>query len=441
MITAPHISPLFADLYELTMAASYFQQKSFAEATFSLFIRDTMARNYFVAAGLEEVLGALESFHFSQEEIEYLNQTRMFHADFIKYLESLQFTGDVHAMPEGTVFFANEPILEVTAPIIEAQLIETYLINTIGSQTIFCSKAARCVHAAQGRPLIDFSLRRTQGQDAGLKVARSAAIAGFVGTSNVLAGKRYRIPVSGTMAHSFISTFAHEIDAFYAYAETFPNNAVFLIDTYDTIEGAKKAAEVALDMKRRGYGLVGVRLDSGDMADLSRRVREILDEAGLADVKIYASSGFDEFEIDDLIAKGARIDAFGVGTKVGVSADAPYLDIVYKLVKFNNRNVRKLSPGKVTLAGDKQIFRKTAEAYMVEDIIGLREERLTDHSPLLIPVMADGKCRVKSPSLKSIQAFFKKNFSALPECYKSIYDINRFPVRLSERLIEVQKEA
>lgn len=440
MITASHISPLFADLYELTMAASYFQQKSFARATFSLFIRDTVARNYFVAAGLEEVLAALESFHFSPEEIEYLNQTRMFSADFIRHLESLKFTGNVYALPEGTVFFANEPILEVTAPIMEAQLIETYLINTIGSQTIFCSKAARCVHAAKGRPLIDFSLRRTHGQDAGLKVARSAVIAGFAGTSNVLAGKQFGVPVSGTMAHSYVSTFAHEIDAFYAYAKTFPDNSVFLIDTYDTIQGAKNAAEVGLDMKRRGYDLIGVRLDSGDMAELSTRVRKILDEAGLVNVKIYASSGFDEFEIDDLIAKGAKIDAFGVGTKVGVSADAPYLDIVYKLVKFNSRNVRKLSPGKVTLAGDKQVFRKRADGHMVEDIIGLRNETMPDTVPLMIAVMKDGKRIVENPSLESIQACFKANFTALPERFKSIYDINRFPVRLSEQLIEVQKE-
>lgn len=440
MTSTRHIGPLFTDLYELTMAASYFQQQSFSEATFSLFIRDTVARNYFVAAGLEDVLFELESFHFSEEEIAYLKQTRLFQEDYLGYLKSLRFTGDVYALPEGTIFFANEPVLEVTAPIIEAQLIETYLLNTIGSQTIFASKAARCVHAAKGRPVIDFSVRRTHGHDAGLKVARSTAIAGFSGTSNVMAGKRYDIPISGTMAHSYVETFNHEIDAFYAYAESFPENSVFLIDTYDTLQGAENAVTVAKDMRKRGYDLAGVRLDSGDMVALSKRVRDILDEAGLRDVKVYASSGFDEFEIDDLLTRGARIDAFGVGTKVGVSADAPYLDIVYKLVKFNGRNVRKLSPGKVTLAGNKQVFRKTENGLLLEDLIGLREERMAGRQPLLIQVMDKGTCISKKPTLEDIQRHFKAGFRALGDRYKSIYEINRFPVSLSSRLIEIQKD-
>jgi nicotinate phosphoribosyltransferase len=432
--------PLFTDLYELTMAASYFRQNAFSEATFSLFIREMDARNYFVAAGLEEVLQELESFHFSEEEIAFLQQTRMFPQDFLEYLKRLRFTGNIFALPEGTIFFANEPILEVTAPIIEAQLLETYLLNTIGSQTIFATKAARCIHAAKGRPVIDFSLRRTQGKDAGLNVARSSAIAGFSSTSNVLAGKKYGIPVSGTMAHSYVSTFDHEIDAFYAYADAFPDDSVFLIDTYDTIKGAANAVKVAKDMKNQGHSLKGVRLDSGDMVSLSKRVREILDEAGLEDVKIYASSGFDEFEIDDLLSKGAKIDAFGVGTKVGVSADVPYLDIVYKMVRFNGRNVRKLSPGKVTLAGEKQLFRKRENGLWVEDILGLRQESMEGRQPLLSQVMATGKCIIESPSLKDIQNHFKSNFSALPDSYKSIYDTQRFPVRLSDRLIAVQDE-
>jgi nicotinate phosphoribosyltransferase len=439
MTSLRHIGPLFTDLYELTMAASYFQRQSFATATFSLFIRDTVARNYFVAAGLEEVLTELESFHFSKEEIAFLKQTKMFQQDFVEYLTNLRFTGDVFALPEATIFFANEPVLEVTAPLVEAQLLETYLLNTIGSQTIFTTKAARCIYAAKGRPVIDFSLRRTQGKDAGLKVARSGAIAGFSGTSNVLAGKQYGIPISGTMAHSYVSTFDHEIDAFYAYAEVFPDNAVFLIDTYDTIEGARNAVKVARDMKKRGRSLKGVRLDSGDMVLLSRQVREILDAAGLTDVKIYASSGFDEFEIDDLLSKGAEIDAFGVGTKVGVSADAPYLDIVYKMVKFNGRNVRKLSPGKVSLAGDKQIFRKSENRLWVDDILGLREESIQERQPMLVQVMESGTCIIERPTLDEIQNHFNANFKSLPDTYKSIYEINRFPVRLSERLIEAQK--
>ncbi|PQP34408.1 nicotinate phosphoribosyltransferase [Desulfobacteraceae bacterium SEEP-SAG9] len=245
------ISPLFTDLYELTMAAAYFDHGIDSSATFSLFIRDQKERNFFVAAGLEDVINELESLHFSEDDIQYLKATGLFADDFIAYLKNLHFSGDIHAMAEGTVFFPNEPVLEVTASVIEAQILETFLLNTIGFQTMIATKAARCIHAAAGRPLIDFSLRRTQGQDAGLKVARSTYIAGFTSTSNVLAGKIYGIPISGTMAHSFISVFDSEKDAFSAYADTFPENSVFLVDTYDTLEGARHAVNVAKEMKKR----------------------------------------------------------------------------------------------------------------------------------------------------------------------------------------------
>jgi len=366
--------PLFTDLYELTMAASYFAHRIFSTATFSLFIRGNyLKRNFFVAAGLEDVLNELEIFRFSEKDITYLQTSGAFSKDFLSYLAGLRFSGKIFAMPEGTIFFANEPVLEVTAPIIEAQLIETFLLNTIGFQSMIASKAARCVHVAGNRPLIDFSLRRTQGQDAGHKVARSTYIAGFVATSNVLAGQIYGIPISGTMAHSYIEAFSGDLAAFSAYSETFPDTSIFLIDTYNTIDGAKHAVTVAKQMKENGHSLIGVRLDSGDMVDLSQKVRKIFDDAGLSDVKIFASSGFDEFKIAEVISKGAKIDAFGVGTKVGVSADAPYLDAVYKMVRFKNRDVRKLSPGKITLAGEKQVFRKSdPNGRYLEDIIGLR---------------------------------------------------------------------
>ena len=441
MTNANRIGPLFTDLYELTMAASYWDHRIFGKATFSLFIRPSGKRGYFIAAGLEDALRELAQFHFTAEEIEYLRSKALFSADFLSYLKSLRFTGQVYAQPEGSIFFADEPILEVTAPVIEAQILETFLINTIGFQTLIASKAARCVHAARGRPLIDFSLRRTQGQDAGLKVARNTYLAGFTATSNVLAGKLYGIPISGTMAHSFITAFDNEAEAFAAYAETFPLGSIFLIDTYDTLAGARNAAKVANNMKQNGRHLIGVRLDSGDMADLSIKVRRILDGAGLSDVRIFASSGLDEYEIADLLARKAEIDAFGVGTKIGVSADMPYLDIVYKMVRYDHRDVKKLSPGKRTLAGKKQVFRKRNQAGMYqEDIIGVRNERMQDTETLLVKVMEDGQSLVDLPALPALQARFKANFEALDERYKALQNPLRYPVKLSQRLEKLQAE-
>ena len=434
------IGPLFTDLYELTMAAAYFKNSVTADATFSLFIRKyPPQRNYFVAAGLEDTLHELESYRFSDEDLGYLKKTGLFNSDFISYLENFKFSGHVFAMPEGSIFFANEPVVEVTAPVIEAQIIETFLLNTIGFQTMIASKAARCIHAAQGRDLIDFSLRRTQGYDAGMKVARSTFIAGFTATSNMTAGQVYKIPISGTMAHSYIQTFKSEYDAFIAYKKTFPQNSVFLIDTYDTLEGAQIAVKVAKEMKKEGDPLVGVRLDSGDMAVFSQQVRKILDDAGLFEVKIFASSGFDEFKIADVLARGAKIDAFGVGTKIGVSADAPYFDIVYKLVRFDDRDVRKLSPGKATLAGEKQVFRITDnQGRYREDYIGLRDDDVVGAERLLEPVMKNGKILSPLPSLQDIKNRFKRNFSALDTQYKSLHDTLTYPVKLTLRLAKLQ---
>jgi nicotinate phosphoribosyltransferase len=441
MTESHRAGPLFTDLYELTMAASYFAHEVFDTATFSLFIRDVYAtRNYFVAAGLEQVLDELAAFQFSDQDISYLQSTGRFSEQFLNYLAQLRFTGEVYAMPEGTVFFANEPVMEVTAPIVEAQLIETFVLNTIGFQTMIASKAARCFHTAAGRPLIDFSLRRTQGQDAGIKVARSTFIAGFEATSNVLAGKIYGIPISGTMAHSYVSAFDNELDAFFAYADTFPDHSIFLIDTYDSIEGARHAAAVAKEMQKKGHTLIGVRLDSGDMVSLSREVRKIFDTAGLYDVKIYASSGFDEFKIAKVISEGAAIDAFGVGTKVGVSADAPFVDVVYKMVRFKGRDVKKLSPGKVTLAGEKQVFRKSDQnGRYLEDIIGQRNEIISEGKPLLEKVMENGHLLRPHPQLQMLQEKFKENFASLDDGYKSIQDHKAYPVKLSTRLKNLQE--
>jgi len=435
------IGPLFTDLYELTMAAGYFDRSMSARATFSLFVRDCPERNFFVAAGLEDVLRELAAMRFSPDDLNYLASVGLFSEDFLSYLKDMRFSGEVRAMPEGTVFFPNEPVLEVTAPIMESQIIETFLLNTVGFQSLIASKAARCVHAAGGRPLIDFSLRRTQGRDGGLTVSRSTYLAGFSATSNVLAGKRYGIPVSGTMAHSFVQTFPDEADAYAAFADTFPDHSVFLIDTYDTLEGARLAARVGDAMKQKGAHLKGVRLDSGDMTALSREVRRILDQAGLPEVQIFASSGFDEFKIADALAGDAPIDAFGVGTKIGVSADAPYLDIVYKLVRFDGRDVRKLSPGKVTLAGRKQVFRRRdPNGVFRADVLGLAEENLEGHAPLLQTVMRNGEIVEELPSLDQIRNRFQENFAALGEEYKSLKEKKIYPIQISRKLQKLQEQ-
>jgi len=434
------LGPLFTDLYELTMAAGYFDRRLFETATFSLFIRNyPPQRNFFVAAGLQDCLYELESLRFNEEDISFLSDTDLFRADFLSYLKQLRFTGDVHSLPEGTIFFANEPILEITAPLIEAQIVETFLLNTIGFQTLIASKSARCVHSASGRQLIDFSLRRTQGHDAGIKVARSTHIAGFDGTSNVLAGKEYGIPISGTMAHSYVQAFGGDFEAFTSYADTFPNNAVFLIDTFDTLKGASEAVKVARQMKQKGHTLRGVRLDSGDMIRLSQQVRYFLDEAGLEEVKIFASGGFDEFKINQALVEGAAIDAFGVGTSLGVSADAPFADIVYKMVRYGQRHVRKFSPGKESLGGKKQVFRFLQEnGFYLKDTIGLRSENFSSGSALLEPVMLSGRMIQPYPTLQEIRHHFKANFAVFPNEYKDLSARIKYPVEVSPRLRDLQ---
>jgi nicotinate phosphoribosyltransferase len=431
---------LFTDLYELTMAASYFQYGMFDSATFSLFIRGYPAhRAYFVSAGLDDVLSYLEEFHFSEEDLEFLDSTGLFSRDFLNYLSGLRFSGDVFAIPEGRLFFKDEPILEVTGPIIEAQLAESFIINAINLQVIIATKASRCIHAASGRNLIDFSLRRTQGTDAGLKVARASYIGGFGGTSNVLAGKRYDIPISGTMAHSFITSFDEEIDAFQAFADTFPDNTVLLIDTYDTVSGAKKAVDVAKTMSARGKKLKGVRLDSGDMAKLSKEVRKILDVAGLGDVSIFASGGFDEFKIAGVLDNGAQIDAFGVGTKMGVAADAPYTDMAYKLVKYAGRPVLKLSTGKRTLVEEKQVLRIKEGDSLSKDIISLREEHI-EGEPLLKMVMKQGRRQQGVEQLELIRERFKEEFRYLDDAHKALQDPKPYLVEISPGLESLQQQ-
>jgi nicotinate phosphoribosyltransferase len=434
---------LLTDLYELTMAACYHENRMFEKAAFSLFVRNYPPhRRYFVSAGLGDVLDYLKNLKFTQDDLAYLEKIGLFPIDFLAYLEKLRFTGDVCAIPEGRLFFANEPVLEVEAPLIEAQIVETYLINSINLQTMIATKASRCFHAASPRKLVDFSLRRTQGTDAGIKVARASFIGGFIGTSNVLAGKMYGLPVSGTMAHSFITSFDREIDAFRAFAGAFPRHAVLLVDTYDILAGTAKAAEVGKEMAKRGQRLRGIRLDSGDIASLSKKVRSILRQAGLGQVPIFASGAFDEYKIQQVLSRGGEVDAFGVGTKMGVSADAPYLDMAYKMVKYAGRPVLKLSPGKATLVGEKQVFRLAGPGGRLKrDVIGLRDDVIRGSEPLLKKFMAKGEVIGRMPSLPQIQKRFLKEFAALDEKYKAIQGrAPAFPVSLSPRLRRLQNK-
>ena len=430
---------LFTDFYELTMCASYFDNKKFEPATFDLFIRRLPEnRSYFLFAGLEQALLYLKTVKFTEEHLAYLKK-QGFNQQFLDYLRDFRFTGDVWAVPEGTVMFPCEPLIRVTAPIIEAQLVETFLLNTVNLQTTIATKASRVVQAAKGKAVVEFGLRREHGIDAGMKVARCSYIAGCQGTSNVLAGLAYGIPVFGTMAHSFIMSYEKEIDAFRAFVQTFPDRSTLLIDTYDEIAGAEKAVTVAKELEAKGFKLGGVRLDSGDLVEISKKVRELLDENGLRYVKIFASGDLDEFKIEELILKGAKIDAFGVGTKLGTSADRPYVDVIYKLCETMTRKgtfapIMKLSEGKTTLPGRKQVYRfKDENGNFSRDIIALADEHVQGE-PLLVKVMEKGEIVYDLPSLEEIRATAAENVARLPEKYKKLTNAPMYPVELSQEL-------
>jgi nicotinate phosphoribosyltransferase len=432
---------LLTDLYQLTMAQSYFHSKKFESATFSLFIRSyPPGRGYFVSAGLEDVLDHLADFAFEPPAIDFLRSTRIFADDFLEFLGGLRFTGDVWAIPEGRLFFKDEPILEVSAPIIEAQIVETFIINQINLQSLIATKASRCVYAAQGRSVVDFSLRRTQGIDAGMKVARASYIGGCAASSNVLAGKLYGIPIVGTMAHSFVTCFENEIDAFRSFVASFPGNSTLLIDTYDTLAGATKAVKIAQEMAANGQRLNGVRIDSGDLLSLAREVRRIFDESGFTDVKIIGSGGLDEFDLEALSEANAPYDSYGVGTRMGVSADAPWFDIAYKLVEHNGRPVLKLSTGKVSSPAKKQVFRFVdGQGRLKRDVIGLREENLPGAEPLLKKAMEKGKRIGTNPAPKEIRETFLREFSFLEDRNKALQNPAEYQVELSPRLRNLQE--
>ncbi|MGZ4373080.1 MAG: nicotinate phosphoribosyltransferase [Gaiellaceae bacterium] len=424
---------LLVDLYELTMGEAYLAEGlADRPATFELLCRHLPnGWGYLVASGLDDVLDYLEQLRFTNEELMYLETTRLFSARFLDRLAHLRFTGDVRALPEGALFFPNEPVLEIAAPLLEAQLVETMVLNQIHFQSLIAAKAARCVDAAGRRRLVDFSLRRTHGGEAGLKVARASYLAGFDATSNVLAGQRYGIPIAGTMAHSYIECFEDEAAAFASFARAYPVGSTLLIDTYDTVEGARRAARVA--SADAGLRLGGVRLDSGDLLELSRRVRQVLDEAALRDVTIFASGNLDEREIARLLGEGAPIDGFGVGSRLGVSADAPYLDMAYKLVAFDGRPTLKLSDGKATLPGEKQTWRGSQGGLLASDVVSLLEEEgPPGHEPLLNPVMLHGR-RLGGETLAAARARAAKQRTALAPEFR-LLDARPYPVELSAQL-------
>jgi nicotinate phosphoribosyltransferase len=426
---------LLTDLYQLTMAQSYFREQQLGEATFSLFIRSYPPnRAYFVSAGLSDVLEYLGNFTFDAAALDYLAAQKLFTDDFLHYLSDLRFTGEVWAIPEGRIFFQDEPVLELTAPIIQAQIAETFIINQIHFQSLIAGKAARCVHAAGARAVVDFALRRSHGTDAAMKVARASYLAGFAGTSNVLAGRQYGIPIVGTMAHSFVSSFEHEIDAFRAYVATFPDNAILLIDTYNTLAGARNATRVAQEMAGRGQKLIGVRIDSGDLVAQAREVRKLFDEAALPEVKIIGSGGLDEFDLAGMSAANAPYDSYGVGTKMGTSADAPWTDMSYKLVEYGDQPMLKLSPGKVSCPGKKQVFRRrNSQGKYQGDLIGLRDEEIGGDK-LLTEVMRNGRIVGTQPSLTESRATFAADFAFLPEEIKAIRDPLRYDVDFTAKV-------
>ena len=431
---------LLVDQYQLTMLQAYWREEMFDDAVFSLFVRRLpKERNFLLACGLDDVLTYLEELRFRPDSLEYLAGRPEFDGKFSRWLGRLRFTGQVRAVPEGTPLFPNEPILEVTASLPEAQLVETYLMNQIHLQTVLASKAVRVVLAAGDRPVVDFGLRRMHGTDAGIKSARAFHIAGVAATSNVLAGRIYGVPVTGTMAHSYIQAHDSEISAFRAFTRQYPET-ILLVDTYDTLEGVRNVVRLAEELGG-DFGVRGVRLDSGDLGELSVGARTILDEAGLEEVEIFASGGLDEHKIHKLLSDGAPIDGFGVGTGMGVASDAPALDMAYKLVGYGGQGRLKLAPGKPILPGPKQIFREEGDGEAVGDTIARAEEDRPGR-PLMQEVMRDGRrLAAGRVSLDDSREYAAARIRALPERLRRNTQADPpYPVQVSPALRDLQGE-
>jgi len=436
--TAPRLSGLATDLYQLTMAAGYHANGRHERASFEMFIRRLPEnRSYLVVAGLEQALSYLNNLNFNEEEIEYLRRLPVFahvSREFFDYLSEFRFSGEVWAMPEGTLAFPGEPLLRVTAPLIEAQIVETFLLSTINFQTMIATKAARIVEAAQGRGVIEFGARRAHGMGAGIYAARAAFIGGCIGTSNVEAGYLFDLPVYGTAGHSWTLAFEKEMDAFRAYHQVFPESTTLLLDTYDTLQAARLATEFGLQLR-------GVRLDSGDIGALAKQVRAILDEAGMTETRILASNDLDEYKIAELLAAAAPVDLFGVGTELSTSRDAPALGGVYKLVEveFPDRiePKMKLSREKATYPYRKQVWRNLdSEGNFAGDIIAMASETDPRGEPLLKPVMREGQLLEAPPTLNQVQQYSKQQLAGLPLRYKTIRDAETYPVRFSDGLFQ-----
>ena len=406
-------------------------------ATFSLFFRGyPKDRSYYIANGIDQAIDFLEDFHFDKSDIEAIRETTHLSSDFLSFLSKLRFTGDVRAMPEGTIVFEDEPLLEVTASIIQAQIVETMLLNIVTTESLFATKASRIVQAAAGSPVVDFGSRRTHGEDAAIAAARSGYISGFAGTSNVKAATLFGIPAFGTMAHSFVQAFDDEPAAFAAYLREFPHDTTLLVDTYDTAEGIGNAIALAKSAVNNGARINAIRIDSGNLFELASLARNMLDKAGLTYVKIMATGGLDEHSIHDLIASDAPIDAFGVGTRFGTSADAPYIDSVYKLVELDGCPITKLSSGKSTRPWRKQVFRRYNADLMDGDLIArARSAKPTGYSDaLLCPAMAGGKRLYQPEPVKAVRDRIAANLRKLPDRHLKLRAPQKYPVEYSREL-------
>lgn len=410
---------LLTDLYQLSMLQAYWREGMDGEGTFSLFVRRLpKARNYLLACGLDDILRFLETLRFDPDALDYLSSLEPFSPEFLEWLEGFRFAGDVDAVPEGTPVFANEPILEVTAPIPQAQLVETFVMNQIHLQTVLASKAARVVEAARGRAVVDFGLRRMHGTDAGMKAARAFHVAGVAATSNVLAGRVYGLRVAGTMAHSYVQAHDDEMEAFRAFAGLY-SGTTLLVDTYDTLGAVRKVIRLAREMGE-AFNVHAIRLDSGDLAGLAFEARRMLDEAGLEGVEIFASGGLDEYEVDRIVRAGAPITGFGVGTGMGVSSDAPSVDIAYKLTSYAGRGRLKLSPGKPILPGRKQVFRIEEDGMAAGDVVARAGEDL-DGRRLLSPVMqGGGRLPAGRADLDAARARARSEIDRLPDRIRAL---------------------
>ncbi len=434
-------TPLLTDLYQLNMIQAYLDHEKTETAVFEFFVRKLpRSRGFLVAAGLEQALDFLENLQFSPGDIDWLRRSGRFSKSAIDRLERFRFTGDVYALPEGTVYFPNEPLLRVVAPLPEAQLAETRLINILHFQTLIASKAARHVLLAPGKVLVDFGLRRAHGAEAGLMAARASYIAGYNGTATMLAGQLYGIPLYGTMAHSFIQAFDDEAAAFEAFAESRPDNLVLLIDTYDTEAGARKVVQLAPKLAARGIKVSGVRLDSGDLIALSKSVRRILDEGGLGHVTIFASGGLDDPELSAFREAEAPIDGYGVGTSLTTSSDAPALDCAYKLQEYAGTGRRKHSAGKATWPGRKQVWRSYgADGRMAGDVLSI-ETDAQPGEPLLELVMKNGRRTGPAPSLAEARQRAARDLARLPEKLRRLEPGISYPVEIGAGLLRLTEE-